>query len=79
VFGGPGHGDRLLPEQKGRRELGRLLGEVVDEGTGPDPGQPGDVVDVLLRIQRRHLPPYLGEAVDDRDRQAAEPGAVGAV
>ena len=68
-----------LAEHVDRVEAGGLLDQSGDQVAALDPGEAGDVVDHLLRVERRHLAAGLREAVDDRRPQAAEAGVVGGV
>ena len=66
----------LLPQPHLGPVLESLLGAEVDERLPLDLRMPGDVVDVLLRVDRRHLAPDLLEALDDPDRRVAMAGVV---
>jgi hypothetical protein len=57
----------LLPEADDRVVLHGLIDEVAREVLGQDPGEAGDVVDVLLRVERGELAAEDLERVDELD------------
>ena len=61
----------LLAEAHLRPVLQALLGAELDQLRAQDLRVPGDVVDVLLRVDRRHLAAELLEALDDPHRRVA--------
>ena len=67
----------LLAQQKVGAVLEALLGAEVDERLALDLRMAGDVVDVLLGIDRRDLAAELLEAFEDADGRLAMPGVVG--
>ena len=56
--------DDFLREMHGPLPLEPLLRHSLHEILGKDLGKSGDIEDVFLRIERRELPPYLIEIVD---------------
>ena len=66
----------LLVEEDLGSELEPLLRAEVDERLGPDLGMAGDVVDVLLRVDRGGLAAELAEALDDADGGVTMPRVV---
>ena len=56
-----------------------LLDQALDEVAALDRREAGDVEDLLLGVHRGDLPAELGQGVDHRDPQPAEPGVVGGV
>ena len=54
----------------------RLLDERVDEHLTLDRRESGDVVDLLLGVQRGDLAAECGQGIHHRDRHAPEPGVV---
>jgi hypothetical protein len=67
----------LLVEMDVRAELEALLDAEVDERLALDLRVPGDVVDVLLRVDGSDLATELAEALDDADGGVAVPRVVG--
>ena len=66
----------LLVEEDLGAELEALLDAEVDERLALDLRVPGDVVDVLLRVDGRDLAAELAEALDDPHGRVAVPGVV---
>src|SRR5919109_2347335 len=66
----------LLVEMDVGAELQALLDAEVDELLAENLRVAGDVVDVLLGIDRRHLAAELSEALDDADRSVTVAGVV---
>src|SRR5690606_33580276 len=64
----------LLAEANLGSELEALLDEVGGEVPGRDPREAADVVDVLLRVERRELAAEFGQRIDDARRHAAHAG-----
>jgi hypothetical protein len=66
----------LLAEMDVRAKLEALLDTEVDERLALNLWVPGDIEDVLLRVNGRDLAPQLLEALDDADRGIAVAGVV---
>src|SRR5690348_7620920 len=67
---------RFLSEEVRRLVLRRLRDQSVDQLTTGDHRQPGDVVDLLLRVHRADLAAELAQRVDDCHREPARAGVV---
>ena len=65
-----------VTEQEGRVVGLRLPEQVSGKLTTKDRRDASDVVDHLLRIERRQLPAGLGQRIDDDHRQGTEAGVV---
>jgi hypothetical protein len=65
-----------VAEEVGRVVGGGLLDAALDEVLPLDGGEPGDVVDLLLGVERGDLPAGLGQRVQDGGGQPAEAGVV---